>query len=442
MTNFTPLFSLSEVKTPEPDQNRNENINNVPLTREDKKLSRRINKIVQKEQGEDQNQNSLFHNDAAAAYAEQAERTGQNLVHTTQSTEGLGRCPFEYQSEYQTSFKHVQPLLNSIRRDHYLVNISPFGPNNQLRGFRDTLLLSVYLNRTIVIPSFFKHRTDPSYQSGSPYQDGQQKIDGLKLAEFIPTITMQEFGRNCPNGLDVVYLSRISSNSSQFQRVQIYEKILGFNIINRDRVKSRKAMIPPTVINPKYYAKKTREEVYIKPTTIDAMEAYGPNAPNSNDGPCAMWQEVYRNMMLLSTLGKWATREDQDFSITDNLMTDQERLKKAEEIVALAVQHTPRPNPVRDAAFKFRESISVLAGNRSYVALHWRYDPDDFGKHCQGKTTGICGALSDGVPAIVGKNVGKFVLKMIAKNKQNGLNGHSMNKNKITEDRTLCDPGI
>lgn len=345
-------------------------------------------------------------------------RPKPSLIYTTESTPGMQSCPFEYKSEYQTSFKHVKPLLNSIRRDHFLLNLSPFGPNNQLRGFRDSLVLSIYLNRTVVIPSFFKHRTDPSYHSGSTYQDGQQKIDGLKLAEFVPTITMKEYGGKCLNGMDVVYLARKSSNSSQFSRVQTYEQILGFSILNRDRKVNKDAMIAPTVINPEFYAKKTREEVYISPNKVAAEKAFGKTAPNSNDGPCAMWQEVYRNMLLLSPLGHYAARKDPDFKVDQPELDDLDRLKLSEEIVAKAVLATPRPRPVRDAASEFRQAMQVMTGNKTYVALHWRYDPGDFGKHCHGSTHGVCGALSAGVPAIVGKNIGKFVLKLIKKNQK------------------------
>ena len=91
----------------------------------------------------------------------------------------------------------------------YLINVSPFGPNNQLRGFRDTIILAIYLNRTIVMPPFFKHRSDPSQSRlNYIYQDGSQKVDPLKLAELLPVISLQTFSKVCKKGLDVMFLAR------------------------------------------------------------------------------------------------------------------------------------------------------------------------------------------------------------------------------------------
>ena len=74
-------------------------------------------------------------------------------------------CPYDVRKvyrEFDEDLSEIVPLLSSIRRDKFLINCSPFGPNNQLRGFRDTILMAIYLNRTIVLPPFFKHNSDPS----------------------------------------------------------------------------------------------------------------------------------------------------------------------------------------------------------------------------------------------------------------------------------------
>ena len=50
----------------------------------------------------------------------------------------------------------LTPASTNLRTSHFLINLSPFGPNNQFRGFRDTILLSYLLNRTLILPLFFK----------------------------------------------------------------------------------------------------------------------------------------------------------------------------------------------------------------------------------------------------------------------------------------------
>ena len=44
----------------------------------------------------------------------------------------------------------------------FIMPVLPYGPNNQLRGFRETIILAIKLNRTVVMPPFYKHRSDPS----------------------------------------------------------------------------------------------------------------------------------------------------------------------------------------------------------------------------------------------------------------------------------------
>ena len=41
---------------------------------------------------------------------------------------------------------------------------------------------------------------------------------------------------------------------------------------------------------------------------ISANIAYGPEAPGSNDGPCAMWVEPYRNTLITQHLSSWAKK--------------------------------------------------------------------------------------------------------------------------------------
>lgn len=78
------------------------------------------------------------------------------------------------------------------------------------------------------MPPFFKHRTDPSSQrSGYLYQDPQEKLDGEKIAEFMPVITLKQFSERCSEGLDVAFLARSNSNTSEIGRLSMYQKILG-----------------------------------------------------------------------------------------------------------------------------------------------------------------------------------------------------------------------
>ena len=54
-----------------------------------------------------------------------------------------GRCPLDLldgytDSEIYQKSQNIQPTYN-LNRDQFLINLSPFGPNNQFRGFRSEL---------------------------------------------------------------------------------------------------------------------------------------------------------------------------------------------------------------------------------------------------------------------------------------------------------------
>ena len=58
--------------------------------------------------------------------------------------------------------KQSQQPITPLNPSKFLMPVLPYGPNNQLRGFRETIILAIKLNRTVVMPPFYKHRSDPS----------------------------------------------------------------------------------------------------------------------------------------------------------------------------------------------------------------------------------------------------------------------------------------
>ena len=44
--------------------------------------------------------------------------------------------------------------------DKFLVPVLFFGPNNQIHGLREAIILSIKLNRTLALPPFYKHHTN------------------------------------------------------------------------------------------------------------------------------------------------------------------------------------------------------------------------------------------------------------------------------------------
>lgn len=315
-------------------------------------------------------------------------------------------CPFEHtEGSYSLhqDLAKIKPLLSSIRTDHYLVNVSPFGPNNQLRGFRDTLMLSIFLNRTIVIPQFFKHRSDPSVNIlGYLYQDGQQKIDAEKLAEFMPVTTLDHFADECRGGLDVMYLARKHSVEDELRHLNTFERITKIPILRKGgNPRIDGYTYAPTVININKFGvgslkgrssgSSKADEVYVSPNKYSVAMTYGPKSKGSNDGKCAMWLEPYRNMQFARHVAIWNSK------FTHFSEDVEQILSKPDELSARMMEATIRSKSVRLAALDYINQ--VMLGNSepisleifkndqnfkptSYAAMHWRYDDKDFGKHC------------------------------------------------------------
>ena len=70
---------------------------------------------------------------------------------------------------WNPDWNKINDLVPKIPLDpnKYLIPVLTYGPNNQLRGFRETIFLAIKLNRTIIPPPFYKHsRTDESKNDG------------------------------------------------------------------------------------------------------------------------------------------------------------------------------------------------------------------------------------------------------------------------------------
>ena len=52
--------------------------------------------------------------------------------------------------------------LYTMDKEKFIVPVLPWGPVEQLRGFRETLLMAFYLNRTICIPPFWREKAETS----------------------------------------------------------------------------------------------------------------------------------------------------------------------------------------------------------------------------------------------------------------------------------------
>ena len=349
-------------------------------------------------------------------------------------------CPFELNSDYADTktLNSIRPLLSSIRRDHFLMNLSPFGPNNQLRGFRDTLLLAVFLNRTIVLPPFFKHRTDPSsILDGYHYQDAQQKLDAIEIAKFMPVVTLDEFSKICSSsytgklgetaGIDEIFLARQNSLVSELKskKIETFELITQLRIINP----MKNGVLSKVTVNPDFFrneknAKKRDPQVYVEMNDVTVNRAYG-SGTDTIDGKCAIWLEPYRNMHFSNHLSNWVYKfgmnvEDEKVYSNFGENDDSVQILKSipGELAARMMKATCRAKSVRTAAQEFLKVVLGMENvSEKFFALHWRYDDTDFGRHCDKNRGGslLCGMLSLVDMRPLGQRLGQYINYVSAK---------------------------
>ena len=121
-------------------------------------------------------------------------------------------CPFELDSERKFRLFEVNDKVKFYTdRNRFLLNISPGElntPEEQLKAFKETVFLALYLNRTIVLPNFFKSDMDKALQENIHAKrivDAQDIISINKLWKYFPVITMDELYEHCIS-FDIGYL--------------------------------------------------------------------------------------------------------------------------------------------------------------------------------------------------------------------------------------------
>ena len=170
-------------------------------------------------------------------------------------------CPFEHPNKDKLADLN-QPKYTNVRPDKYLFSATPYGPSNQIRGLRDTIILAYYLNRTVVLPDFTKHESDPTYMKTYHnnefnklenltvnIQNINQKIDVFILSKFINVITLSELAKkeknNCKSRMDIALFARkFSENTGSqhnhhglnlYRQLQAYDAMYGYKITNKNK---------------------------------------------------------------------------------------------------------------------------------------------------------------------------------------------------------------
>ena len=99
------------------------------------------------------------------------------------------------------------------------------GPNNQIVSLRDTIFFAIALNRTLILPPFFKHdRGDPtSNHSNTEIVEFHQRVDLKRIKELISVVEPESALDKCGNdGFDILYRLQQICQRDNFNRIQVF----------------------------------------------------------------------------------------------------------------------------------------------------------------------------------------------------------------------------
>lgn len=91
----------------------------------------------------------------------------------------------------------------------FLVPALLWGPSNQINGLKESIALALKLNRTLILPKFYRHYLDPFCQnSWTDAIDPSLRINVGKLRQLLPIIYVSEIASVCPNGPEAIFPAR------------------------------------------------------------------------------------------------------------------------------------------------------------------------------------------------------------------------------------------
>lgn len=266
-----------------------------------------------------------------------------------------------------------------------IIPILPYGPNNQLRGFRETVYLASKLNRVIVPPPFFKHYRTDSTSAGfdnSMIIDPWHRIDINRLAAKFPVMSTDQISSHCNGTFDVFFKSKKfycnGKNQKQFEHFFHYLR-MSFGIDNPLVKLGKECMLQNAI--PEDSLLPDKGPIHLQPNKEYIDSVY------TSDGVCAIWIFPYHCIQFKNIMDD---KEKTDPSeVDDNLLMER------------IVQATSRPKYLRDIADDYLEQIetTIEVEQLNYLAIHWRYNIGDWNSHCdrtenlKGKQRLVCKAV-------------------------------------------------
>ena len=130
---------------------------------------------------------------------------------------------FECPSIEKLSLKKSQ-LDNSPQK--FLLPILKWGPNNQIRGFYESLRLAIDTDRILVIPPMFRHLYDQLSEKNVP---AYVRLNLEAINHFHKMVSLDEYKSACRNQIESVII--INGNEEHYEDIYNRDFNMGSGII-------------------------------------------------------------------------------------------------------------------------------------------------------------------------------------------------------------------
>ena len=220
--------------------------------------------------------------------------------------------------------------------DKILIPLLPWGANNQLQGFRESIYFAKTLGRSLAVPVFFPNWN----QKGLPRTiDASMRLNINSLSEYVSLIDPNDVSKLCDGVATAVLKTRNDGdNSHKKAALNFY----GIEIARKAKIFS------------------ANNKIYKKGQFIDGIDKEKIKEFFSTDEKCA----------ILSF--PWNTIDSEE--ISNQMLSDNEERDERYDEVAQIFKHTKRPVHVREAAANFLAENEI----EKFAVLHWRYDKADY----------------------------------------------------------------
>ena len=246
------------------------------------------------------------------------------------------------------------PLIK-VDQERFLIPLLINGPNNQVIGLRDSIFLTICLNRTLILPRFYRHKSNVTV-------DPELRIDLQKLSSLISIRKSTDVNELCKNEKVALFIT--DRSSWMILQGPSYRRLAYLSGIKSLHGGSKKD-IP-------LYPREKRKNLQLQHGTLQLIkELY------SSEHRCAVYVYPFRSVGTRESAV--ALREAK--TLMSNPATQINPTKLSPELLySLGYVNSPKPLFLRQLAAEFRTDF---LRNQSSIAIHWRFDPEDWMLRCE-----------------------------------------------------------